>query len=92
MLEYYQDTAPEAAIVSRTASFAEGANILSPLAKFYSYLILGGRRIASCAKASWAPNSIIQTEFDGEIFAGQVIGLFTHKQNHIPGPQIFLHV
>ncbi|KAL5535628.1 hypothetical protein ACEPAF_3722 [Sanghuangporus sanghuang] len=92
LLEYYQNSNPEAAIVSRTARFIKGMNLLNIKAVFFSYLILQGRHIAPSAKASKAPNSIIQLEFNGELFVGQVINLFTHTQHNIRGPKIFLHV
>ncbi|KAL5521122.1 hypothetical protein ACEPAG_9044 [Sanghuangporus baumii] len=78
LLKYYNRTEPQADVVSRTSAYVPGINLLNIKADFFS--------------ATKAPNSIIQTEFDGELFVGQVISVFSHKQQHVPGPRIFLHV
>ncbi|KAL5485641.1 hypothetical protein ACEPAI_6682 [Sanghuangporus weigelae] len=51
-----------------------------------------GRRISASTSAKRASNSIIQMEFDDQIYVGQVISIIRHSQLRIGHPIIFVHV
>ncbi|THH06302.1 hypothetical protein EW145_g4183 [Phellinidium pouzarii] len=67
-------------------------NDVYPEADFHTYIIIDGRRITPSTSATKAPNSIIQTEFDGQVYAGQVISVLTHSQFRIAQSTTLLHV
>ncbi|KAL5489730.1 hypothetical protein ACEPAI_4562 [Sanghuangporus weigelae] len=91
LLNYYETVYPEAGVCAQT-SRSRGGDHLVTQAEFCSYLIKDGRRITPSKSASKAPNSIIQMEFGGEIFVGQVISIFRHYQPSIGRRIVFLHV
>lgn len=66
--------------------------MLAVMAKFHKFIILDGRRITPSTKADHAPDSIIQLEIDGELFVGQLTGIFSHTQRDVAGTGTFLRV
>lgn len=59
----------------------------------HPHIIINGRRVVAKSDPGRAPNSIIQTEFDGQTYAGQVTHIFTHKQDRIQRtPVLYLYV
>lgn len=92
LLEYYRDAYPDASVCAPGDSRGGNGNHLVLRAKFHSYLIKDGRRITPSNSPDKAPNSIIQMESDGKIFAGQVISIFQHYQFRIDWPSTLLHV
>lgn len=92
LLAYYSVIHPNSSVSARWEELGDESNIMNPFARFHSHLVLDGRRIVPCAKASKAPNSIIQTEIDGLFCAGQVIDIITHNQNNVGVTCTFLHV
>ncbi|KAL5476588.1 hypothetical protein ACEPAI_3268 [Sanghuangporus weigelae] len=91
LLEFYDDTFPDAAVCPPTNRSRHGNHLVTK-AKFFSYFIKDGRRVTPSKSAEKAPNSIIQVEFDGRIFVGQVISVIQHLQLRIGRPIVFTHV
>lgn len=81
MVKYYEETYPNSRVVSRTtAEIGDDLNFVNNLGKIASYAVVDGRRITASRSSMKAPNSIIQMEFDGDVFVGQVTDIFSHRQ------------
>ncbi len=80
-MKFYDGAYPNAGVVSRTtAETGDDLNFVNSSGKITSYAVVDGRRIAPSKSSMKAPNSIIQMEFDGDLFVGQVTDIFSHRQ------------
>jgi hypothetical protein len=69
----------------RTGLHTPESQELDLFAELYDYVLLDGRRITPTTRSRrGAGSSIIQIEFNKELYAGVVRILFRHKQNTIP--------
>ena len=93
LVNHYEDAYPDARVVSITTSeTGRDLNFITGRAKFASHIVVDGRRILPSNSSSNAPNSIIQMEFNGELYVGQVTDIFTHHQRHVEKSLNFLRV
>lgn len=67
-------------------------NFLVSRARSHKYLVLDGRRILPSQSLTKANNSIIQADFDGIRYAGQIIKIFAHEQPEVPGRSTLVSV
>ncbi|KAL5520523.1 hypothetical protein ACEPAG_9747 [Sanghuangporus baumii] len=91
LLEFYDEMYPEAKVCSPMDRSRSGNHLIT-IAKCFSYLIKDGRRISSSTSAKKAPNSVIQIEFQGQIYIGQVVSIIRHTQLRIGHSILFVHV
>ena len=91
LVEFYSEMYPQAS-VRASSNPSPTANHFISVAKFFSYMIKDGQRITVSSSAKNAPNSIIQMEFGGQIFVGQVISIIQHRQIGIGHPIVFTQV
>ncbi|KAJ7665810.1 hypothetical protein B0H17DRAFT_1090260 [Mycena rosella] len=69
---------------------AEGnSQMLGSFAETYDYVLLDGRRLTPTtrSKRSSAGSSIIQFQFNGEPYAGEIRVIFRHKQTGVPSSE-----
>lgn len=84
LVEFYQNTYPDARIISRAAhSDDPNPNYVFGRAKFHKHIILDGRRITPSASLTHAPTSIVQMDLNNKRYVGQIFHVFTHKQPKI---------
>lgn len=93
VVRYYSETQPDALVCSRSTHIpGDDPNYLDSRATSHSHLILDGRRITPSKSVIKAPNSIIQIDLNGTRYVGQVIEIFSHKQDRVEGISILLYV
>jgi hypothetical protein len=66
---------------------AQDTEMLGSFADILDYALLDGRRITSTTlskRGRGAGSSLIQIQFNGEIYAGEIRHIFRHKQLSIP--------
>lgn len=94
LVEFYDTHHNYAKVCSLNAIIARNTvpNFISIRVEYLKYLILDGRRIVPTTDVYHAPNSIIQTRYNGGKFVGQVTNILKHSQRFIEGPIILLQV
>jgi hypothetical protein len=94
LLVFYHTTHPEARVLDHATYVddLEHANYLNIHARFHKYMFLQGRKISPSTSLSNACNSIIQVDFDGVLYAGQVFSVVTHHQPQVEKEEILFEV
>ncbi|KAJ7113122.1 hypothetical protein C8R44DRAFT_882146 [Mycena epipterygia] len=92
ILEYYNTTYPNIAIVARAAETGNSLNhfFLHASAQIHGHFILDGRRITSSTSFSNASSSLVQLDADGTRYVGQIYNIITHRQPGIDQPHFLL--
>ena len=93
LLEYYHNTFPDAAVIACSSDFdLEEPNFLISRGLSHKHLILDGRHLLPSESLTKAHSSIIQADFDGVRYVGQVVKIFSHDQPDIPNCQHLVSV
>lgn len=93
LVAYFSHTHPHAKISNSASLPPNASNYLTTLAMIHPHTFIHGRRVVAKADPGRAPNSIVQTEIDGQTYAGQVTHIFTHKQDRLQrAPVLYLYV
>jgi hypothetical protein len=82
LVSFYRSAYPDAQVTdhSTTTDNYQNMNFIVNKAKSHKHLILDGCRITPSGSALWAPNAILQADFDGAQYVGQAHSVLTHKQ------------
>jgi hypothetical protein len=84
LVEYYQTTYPDACVIPRdTDTDTADANFLLSRSLTHKHLILDGRRILPSESLSNANSSIIQVDYDGTRYVGQLVKIISHDQPQV---------
>lgn len=98
-LQLYMDQYPTAQIYARTdASAPRDATFLNSSIMVFTHVTLRGRRITPSRFNGYAPNAIVQANWNGTRYAGEVAFIGTHQQptrggtlkNHLFGIRWFV--
>ena len=82
LLKFYHTTHPDARVLDRSTFIHDitNANYINNQGTFRKYMFLNGRKISPSNSLDHAPNSIVQADFDGIRYVGQIFSIITHHQ------------
>ncbi|EMD32048.1 hypothetical protein CERSUDRAFT_77644 [Gelatoporia subvermispora B] len=81
LLQYYDERYPQSQIVSTFAQQRQpGETFLNTQVSIHDYLILRGRRITVSKFNGKSPDSLVQANFGGRRYVGEVEGILSHRQ------------
>lgn len=93
LVTFYSNSTPDARVIARTASTLDDSpNFVSGSARFHSHIILDGRRIIPSTSLHKASASIVQADFSGTRYVGQVTEILTHQQPRVGERTTLLNV
>ena len=94
LVSFYRSTHPDAQVVDHSTATDDyqNANFVTNKGKSHKHLILDGRRITPSDNLFSAPNAIVQVEFDGKRYVGQVFAVLTHKQRRVDKEETLMDV
>ncbi|KAJ7736047.1 hypothetical protein DFH07DRAFT_967007 [Mycena maculata] len=93
LVQYYNKETPKVYLRLAGKEFAN-TEVLGSFTETYNYALLDGRRVTSttCSKRGSAGSSLIQIQFGGEPYAGEIRSIFRHKQAGVPSSEAMLLV
>ena len=93
ILQYYQLAFPDANVISHnTESHLTEPNYIISRGYTHKHLVLDGRCIIPSESLTDARSSIIQADYDGVRFVGQIVKIISHEQPRISRHQHFASV
>ena len=93
ILQYYELTFPNADVISRnTESHLAEPNYIVSRGYIHKHLILDGRHIVPSESLTDAKSSIIQADYNGVRFVGQIVKIISHEQPRISGREHFASI
>jgi len=94
LVTFYNLAYPDAHVLdhSTISDDDQNTNFVTSKAKVHKYLVLDGRRITATESTISAPNSIVQTDFDGTRYVGQVFAILSHRQPRVNKDETVLDV
>ncbi|KAJ7744275.1 hypothetical protein DFH07DRAFT_925148 [Mycena maculata] len=93
LVQYYNKETPKVYLRLAGKEFAN-TEVLGSFTETYNYALLDGRRVTSttCSERGSAGSSLIQIQFGGEPYAGEIRSIFRHKQAGVPSSEAMLLV
>ncbi|KII90042.1 hypothetical protein PLICRDRAFT_29188 [Plicaturopsis crispa FD-325 SS-3] len=93
LVAYYYGLDRDAHVIGRAETTNSATpNFVNGRAQFHDHVILDGRRIIPSSSLSKASASIVQADFGGTRYVGQVLEILTHQQAKIEGCSTLLRV
>jgi hypothetical protein len=84
LVKYYQITYPDACVIPRdTDTDTTDTNFLLSQSLTHKHLILDGHHILPFESLSNANSSIIQVDYDGTRYIGQLVKIISHNQPQV---------
>lgn len=81
ILGIYAQTHPDLRLmISAEGDEEQGWSYLNNSVMLHDYIVLDGRRITPSAFDGYAPNSLIQIQYCGQRWVGEIVVLITHLQ------------
>ncbi|KAJ7148861.1 hypothetical protein C8R46DRAFT_964921 [Mycena filopes] len=92
LVNYYNANGPK--VYLQHSQSTPGTEMLGSYAETYDYALLDGHRLTSTrrSKRNSAASSLIQVQFKGEAYVGEVREIFRHKQTGVPSSETSLLV